>query len=264
MQYNSGNERQRPVFGLLHGSWHGSWCWDELEPRLLFGGYEAVPVELPNDIPGVTFDSCAQEAAYVINEAAPGREVILVAHSRAANIAPRMVERVAARHIIYLCGSFEPATLSSFDYQRHAAAMPAKYSQTMQSAFEPDRWGMSTLDHNSAVDLFFHDCTPEIQQAAAIQLGWQYKSSEEAPLNVWPVQKGTAQTYIMATGDRVISPAWSRYVAKEMLQIPLLELDSGHSPFYSQPDKLAAMLLSLAEDSLDGLVGPRMLNKKLK
>lgn len=245
------NSKEQPVFGLLHGSWHGAWCWDELEPRLLFGGYQAVPIELPNDTPGSTFEQCAEEAAYILNETVPGREVILVAHSRAANIAPRMIERVMARHIVYLCGSFEPATLHSFDYERHVTMMPPKYSEAMCSAFEPDAWGMSTFNQDSAIDLFFHDCPTDIQQSATSQLGWQYKSSEEAPLARWPDHAITPQTYIMATDDRVISPAWSRYVVEEMLQIPLIEIDSGHSPFYSQPDKLAAVLIALAQDVTD-------------
>lgn len=239
-----------PLFALLHGSWHGAWCWDDLSYELLGNGYESIAVDMPNDIPGATFEDCRDEALAQIEQAAEGREVIVVAHSRAANIAPRLPGPLAVKHLVYLCGSFEQATLDPvLENAPLGMETPQKYTKAMQTAYESDEWGMSRFDYQDALHFFFHDCAPEVRHAAASQLRYQYRSPAEEPLESWPSQDIIPQTYIMATQDRVISPEWSSYVARHLLRIPLVSIDSGHSPFYSRPKDLASMLIALTTSS---------------
>ena len=37
----------KTVFVLVHGSWHGAWCWGLVEPRLNLAGFLSIPVDLP-------------------------------------------------------------------------------------------------------------------------------------------------------------------------------------------------------------------------
>ena len=39
------------TFGLVHGSWHGAWCWERLVPELEARGHRAVAVDLPAEDP---------------------------------------------------------------------------------------------------------------------------------------------------------------------------------------------------------------------
>jgi len=39
------------TFGLVHGSWHGGWCWERLIPELEARGHRAVAVDLPAEDP---------------------------------------------------------------------------------------------------------------------------------------------------------------------------------------------------------------------
>lgn len=41
----------RATFGLVHGAYHGAWCWERLLPALDQLGHEALTVELPCDKP---------------------------------------------------------------------------------------------------------------------------------------------------------------------------------------------------------------------
>lgn len=248
----------KPIFALLHGSWHGAWCWEDLRDELLQKGYESIAVDFQNDVPGATFDVHSEDALYQIESDAKGREIILVAHSRAANIAPRLAGSVALKHIVYLCGSFEPATLLPLSDNKPIDILPPrKYSDELQRAFTSDEWGMSEFGHKEAVHFFFHDCPEEIQDYAPSRLRPQYKTSHEPPLDNWPDLAQTPQTYIRADDDRVISPSWSAYIAEHILQIPMITIESGHSPFYSQPAKLAALLINITMDnnSTNQLVG---------
>lgn len=243
-------DNNAPLFALLHGSWHGAWCWDELSYELLGSGYESIAVDMPNDVPGATFEDCSEEAAYMIEQVAGDRDVIVVAHSRAANIAPRLSGSFAIKHLVYLCGSFEQTTLDPvLDNAPSSMAIPEKYTKAMQAAYESDEWGMSHFDYKDALHFFFHDCDPEVQHAAASQLRRQYRSTKEDPLESWPNREVIPQTYIMATEDRVISPEWSAYVARYLLDIPLVTINSGHSPFYSRPKELSSLLISLTVNS---------------
>ena len=38
----------RPTILLVHGAWHGAWCWDLLRPHLESLGYSTAAVELPS------------------------------------------------------------------------------------------------------------------------------------------------------------------------------------------------------------------------
>ena len=35
------------VFALVHGAWHGGWCWEEVTPLLEAAGHRAYAPDLP-------------------------------------------------------------------------------------------------------------------------------------------------------------------------------------------------------------------------
>ena len=43
------------TFGLVHGAWHGAWCWDLLIPELERRGHSAVAMDLPCEDPKASF-----------------------------------------------------------------------------------------------------------------------------------------------------------------------------------------------------------------
>lgn len=115
-------------FVLIHGSWHGAWCWYKVVPRLRAAGHHVEAVDLPGhgrdpaNPAGVTLDSYVERLGEAIARA-PG-EVVLVAHSRggvpASQAAERYSERVEricdvraidASHSAYFSAPDELATL---------------------------------------------------------------------------------------------------------------------------------------------------------
>jgi hypothetical protein len=39
---------ERPTIMLVHGAWHGSWCWDALRPSLHARGFSTAVVDTPS------------------------------------------------------------------------------------------------------------------------------------------------------------------------------------------------------------------------
>ena len=51
------------TFALIHGAWHGAWCWERLAAELERRGHRAVAVDLPCDDPAATTPSGPEAAA---------------------------------------------------------------------------------------------------------------------------------------------------------------------------------------------------------
>src|SRR3954471_22391695 len=51
------------TFALVHGAWHGKWCWERLVPELESRGHRAIAMDLPTDDPGATFETYADVVA---------------------------------------------------------------------------------------------------------------------------------------------------------------------------------------------------------
>ena len=47
------------MFALVHGAWHGAWCWELLTPPLQQAGHNVVAPELPSDDGSADFDAYA-------------------------------------------------------------------------------------------------------------------------------------------------------------------------------------------------------------
>ena len=50
---------------------------------------------------------------------------------------------------------------------------------------------------------------------------------------------------ILCRDERVIAPAWTRTMSRELLGVEPIALEGGHSPFLSRPAELANVLVRL-------------------
>src|SRR3954464_4850527 len=108
-------------FLFLHGSWHGSWCWYKVLPRIQAAGHEATAIDLPGR-------GRAPSAAYAVSLArmvraaeaalAPHEKTTVVVHSRYGIVASALAERVPERitRTIYLASFMLPDGKRVLDY----------------------------------------------------------------------------------------------------------------------------------------------------
>jgi hypothetical protein len=47
------------TFALVHGGWHGAWCWEAVTPSSMRAAHNVVAVDLPSDDPNADFDTYA-------------------------------------------------------------------------------------------------------------------------------------------------------------------------------------------------------------
>jgi pimeloyl-ACP methyl ester carboxylesterase len=222
------------TFVLVHGSWHGAWCWDLLIPELEARGHEFVSMDLPIDDPAAGLT----EYAEVVTPLVPDESAILVGHSLGAAVIPLVAAQRRVRRLVFLnpvirhlgMSLAEGAPLDT-DASTYDLGKGRTFFDDQSSAWEPD----------AAIAAFFPDCDPETAQWAASRLRRQYWRywEEPNPLTAWPDGERVA---IVCTEDRVIGIDWARRRIPELLGTTPRELQGGHSPFLSRPAELAEML----------------------
>lgn len=225
-------------FVLVHGAYHGAWCWDQLRAELEHGGHSSTAVDLPCDDPDAGAERYVDEILHVIPKQAGS--VVMVGHSLAGLTLPIAASRTRTAMTIYLCAIL-PVPGLSFDSQR--ADMSTGFAPSIPAVDHAD--GSASWPEEGAVEVFFHDCPADVAIAAARRLRRQYwkVTQEVTPLREWPAAPAA---YVLCTDDRMVSRAYAGRAARLQLGVDPIELPGGHSPFLSRPRELAQVLVRAA------------------
>lgn len=226
-------------FALVHGAYHGAWCWDALRQELERDGHATTAVDLPCEDPDAGAERYADEVLHSIPKTSDG--VVLVGHSLAGLTIPIVAGRTRTVMTVYLCALI-PVPGLSFDAQH--ADLSTGYKPSEGAVAHPD--GSTSWPERGAVEVFYQDCDPDLARASAQRLRKQHWriTQEVTPLRRWP--DGPA-AHILCTDDRVVSRGYSTRAAREQLGVDPVEMAGGHSPFLSRPRELATMLERLVE-----------------
>src|ERR1035441_2478767 len=88
------------TIALVHGAYHGAWCWDRLVPELHARGFETVAPDLPCDEAAAGLE----EYAAVIEDAIGDRQdVVVVGHSLGSLSIPLVASHRPVRRLVFLC-----------------------------------------------------------------------------------------------------------------------------------------------------------------
>lgn len=202
---------------LIHGAWHGAWCFSELVRELEARGHAAAAVDLPCDEPGLT----QHDYARLIG---PQPDAIVVGHSLAGQTIPH----VAARTRVYLAGLLPVAGA-------YTDAFVPTFGGFVRDELDRSYWP----DADTCAEFMYPDCARETSDWAFAQLRPQSRIAEEA------APFGEGDVVIATLRDAAIKADWQIETARTH-GARSIELDSGHSPFFTQPAELADLLASLA------------------
>ena len=95
---------------LVHGAWHGAWCWQRVLPGLIQAGHRAHAVTLTGVgerahllNPGIDLETHIQDVMAAM-DAEEMDDVILVVHSYAGMLGTAVADRrpTRLRHLVYL------------------------------------------------------------------------------------------------------------------------------------------------------------------
>jgi pimeloyl-ACP methyl ester carboxylesterase len=234
---------ETPTLLLVHGSWHGPWCWEKLTPELDRLGIAWRAVQLPcvgtdaTKLGTVADDAATIEAA---TREIPG-DVVVVAHSYGG--VPTTEARFGAnvKHLVYL-GAFMPDVGQGLINLLPPGPLPPFVIGRADGATE--------INLPLAVDTFYADC-----DAATAQWAIDHLRLHNGICNVTPVTRTSwreiPSTYIVLTEDHASPPFMQRELAKQATYVR--ELTTSHSPFLSRPKELAAMLAEIAAGAANGM-----------
>lgn len=221
---------------LVHGAYHGSWCWDLLTPELERQGHRVTAVDLPISDPAA---GTAAYASTVVDSIDDAGETVLVGHSMAGLVLPLVAAQRPVRRIVFLAAML-PIPGRSLADQRRDEPLDSRTVPTTSEWTDlgDDVWMVGPA---TATEIFYHDAPPALAQWASARLrpqAYRYMS-EPSPLAEWP---DVERDCIVCRDDRAIDPDWGRGAARDRLGVEAIEIDGGHSPFLTRPAELAAVL----------------------
>jgi pimeloyl-ACP methyl ester carboxylesterase len=221
---------------LVHGSYHGAWCWQHLTPELERLGHRVIAVELPISDPGL---GAADYARMVEAKLDPDGETMLVGHSMAGLITPIVAAHRPIAKLVFLA-AFLASPGRSANEQRAAEPIDGRISPITAEWTDlgDDVW---MVGPRTATELFFHDAPRSVAEWACKRLRPQaYRIFiEPSPLTSWPDVESRS---IVCRDDRAINPDWVRAASRERLGVEAIEMEGAHSPFLTRPAELARVL----------------------
>jgi pimeloyl-ACP methyl ester carboxylesterase len=225
------------TFVLIHGAWHGAWCWHKLTPLLEAAGARVIAPDLSSED---SFDGGVRRVAGIL-EQEPGS--VLLGHSRGGAIASRVAELApdAIRGLVYLSAYLLPDGESVADEARrdtHSLIAPN---------LVPVRRGVSCVVRDEVLrETFYGECTDQDFEYARTRLRPDSLRSLAAPVRTTRERFGRVpRAYLETLRDRAVTHAAQRRMQSVLPCEPVFTLDTDHSPFLSQPEALARILISI-------------------
>jgi pimeloyl-ACP methyl ester carboxylesterase len=236
------------TFVLVHGAWHGGWCWEEVTPRLEAAGHIVHAPDLPsqgNDrtpVSDVTLARCAGRVAGLL--ATIDEPVVLVGHSFGGVVVTQAAEYASERiaGLIYVA-AFLPQNGDSLIATKKRSG---KSEVTQGIIMRPD--GSAVLDPEIARRQFYGKCPTDRADRALARQRPQAMGTFAEPVRTGEGFARLPRAYIESGEDVQMLPQQQRDMQAALPCRPVITLPSDHSPFYSVPAPLAAALIQIAEE----------------
>jgi pimeloyl-ACP methyl ester carboxylesterase len=276
-----------PPVVLVHGSWHGSWCWSLVTEHLAGLGVPAVAVDLdghglkgpsprarwrrpfdpaafaaePSPVATVTASSAAATLVGQLRRIGNGRPCVVVAHSMGGVVATAAAEQAPelVSELVYLSAYAPVSGKPTSDYFSLPEAGDAvlrllvgDFAVTGALRIDP-----GDPDRHGALQHTFYNDVDDTTATAAISL-----LTSDGPigipaetLTVTAERYGTVpHTYLICLRDNAFPVALQRGFVAEIDAVSdrpttVRELETSHSPFLSRPAELAQAIASAHRDA---------------
>lgn len=234
---------------LVHGAFHGGWCWTKVVDGLTAEGIEVVAVDLPGHGVGDTrpIGGLHGDAAHVreVLHETPG-PIVLVGHSYGgAVISEAAAGRPDVAHLVYLAAVVPDAGegIGGAAVDLDPAALA---EMNITDSFVPAADGLSVRVADDAVRaIFYHDCSDDDVAFAQARLTPQTTQSFADTVEgaAW---RDIPATYVLCTDDRTVPPPVQEANAARTGTV--VAIPTSHSPFFSQPQLVVDLLVRTARE----------------
>ena len=218
---------------LIHGAFHGGWCWRRVTPLLEAAGHTAIAPDLPGHGAdrgrAVTLDDYVDAVVgHVRRCAAPP---VLVGHSMAGVIIAAACERAPEliRRLVFVT-AYLPADGQSLDDLLRAD--PESLVRVMRGGAD----GFVAIRPDALVPAFYGDATEDDIAFVRKHLVPQAIPPMKTPVRLTQERFGRVpRTYIGCRRDRAITHAPQTRMRTATPCERIVDLDCDHSPFVSAP-----------------------------
>ena len=239
-------------FVLVHGAWHGGWCWQRVSTLLQQQGHRVHAVTLTGLgerahllSPAITLDTHIDDVISAI-EVEELHDVVLAVHSYAGMIGTAVADRIGKhlKHLVYV-DAVIPKPGESWSSTQSAATQQQRLSAAQASTRfsfpppDPEVFGLTAADH------------AWVKRRQTPHPGNTY----QAPLS-FDMQRvaAIARTFVNCTQPALATIEPSRLRAKDpkfwdgawLPNSKIVEIKTGHDPMISEPATLAKILLDCA------------------
>jgi pimeloyl-ACP methyl ester carboxylesterase len=236
------------TFLLIHGAWHGAWCWYKVVPRLERLGHRVLAPDLPSlgrdrtPVNRVTLPLWRDFVCNIIDT--QPEPVILVGHSRGGMVISEVAEHRPdrIRTLVYLAAFLPRAGQSLFDLAAQAEGSEVPPSMVMSED------STSSMVRDDAVrSAFYGECSDEDVTLARACLQPEPTLPLATAVHLTEPNFGRVpRIYIGCARDHAVTPPFQKLMLSASPCKQVLSIDTDHSPFFSRPEELAAQLHSLA------------------
>lgn len=229
---------------LVHGAWHGAWCWYRMLPALRALGFTPHAIDLPGH--GLRNGEPQTLAAYA--EAVAGllrglpEPALLVGHSMGGGVISATAELVPERisNLVYLCA------LALLPGDSIFGVAGGDTESILAGYMQPGADGRIVVADEGIRPCFYEDCTDADIALAKLLLVPQSPEPFGAVPELTEARFGRVpRSYIVCEQDKAIGPKKQRWLA-ERAKAETVAIDTSHSPFFSAPAELAATIRRLA------------------
>lgn len=224
---------------LVHGAWHGSWCWARVEALLEARGIRTVAIDLPRQrmdplrpdlgadqrgraLVSAVLDSCAEGA-------------VLVGHSMGGRVLTTLGDHANVRRLVYLAAVMPPADVDAATFEASLASPPSLLADSVVIGAD----GAITVHPDATRELFYADCSDGDVEWATSQLVPEWLSAPQAIQTRAPWMR-VPSTYVVCEADRALRPDLQETMAEQATDV--VRLSTSHSPFLSAPEVLADII----------------------
>jgi pimeloyl-ACP methyl ester carboxylesterase len=241
------------TYVLIHGNWHGGWCWQKVVPLLRQAGHTAFAPDLPGHgeektpLSAVTPERVMRCITDIL--AAQNEPVILVGHSSGGMLITEAARRrpESIKTLVYLTAFLLPPGVTPAAIAQEDQESILRSSLTI----DQERW-VSIVKPEAARELFYGDCSDEDAAWATsllvpepVRTMVQGEAAPQAIADDVEIEK-IPRVYIACLQDRALGPAMQKKMYSELPCQKVYTLPAGHSPFLSVPEQLVACLLDVS------------------
>ena len=242
---NAPTPNDKPAYVLVHGAWHGAWCWARVLPLLREAGHLAHAVTLTGLgerahllSPEVGIDTHIQDVIGLI-DAEELSNVILVGHSYAGNLITCVADRLQQR---------SPGLLKSLVYLDAGIADPGNSWSTPHT---PETVQKRIEEAKASGGLNSPPPDASVFGLTGADRDWVNRRQTPQPFRLYqePLNFDAARvaalprTFIDCTNPPLATIDAARKRVRKEPGWTVWEMDTGHDPMVSAPRELVEFLL---------------------